>query len=162
MKTNIMIKKGFTLLEMIIVLFVLGSFLSITMYFSRDKLAQLYGQYEINGIYDIFYKAHGYAQRSKYANNKEYKNLFIRITHDTITLVTDFDSVLESVHLQYNKILLPRPILEFRLEPYMLWCKLSQWDTSLFELQAIKNWTLLCFSVDTTSCKLLATSCKDK
>jgi hypothetical protein len=90
------------------------------MYFSWDKLSQLNGQYEVNEIHDLFYKASNYTQRSKYIDNKEYKSLSIRISKTNIILVTNFDLIIDQVNLRYNQMLLSTPFTELKLEPYKL------------------------------------------
>jgi hypothetical protein len=57
-------------------------------------------------------------------------------------------------------MLLSTPFTELKLEPYKLWCWLTQWDSTILHMRSIKQSKDMCFIIDKASCKLLSTRCE--
>jgi hypothetical protein len=88
--------------------------------FSRDKLSVLHGQYEVQEIYDLFYHANAMLQRSSYYKNKEYTSLQIRISADSVKLVTNYDEIIMQKSFRYNALMVGATDLVLEAYPYTL------------------------------------------
>lgn len=162
-------KKGFTLIEMLIVLVIIGILMTATMRFGSGRIVNLKAQSlkeQFVGYYNELYSQN---LISSFRDGKKYQKLIIdfetgmsyQIDQESLIREPKFSSI-KFIELMLDSQRIDKIYLN--LTPYILWCPMvsSQWHTGdifSFQLYVLENGKKYCFEIKTETCKLVETRC---
>lgn len=165
-------KKGFTLIEMAIVILVIGILMAATMRFGSGRITDLKAQSlkeQFVGWYNELYSQN---MTSSFRDGKKYQQLTIVFTTWAYYLVDKLpiplDSTLSDIRIQnmrfdQESVLVSVASLSF--VPYSLWCTITTAATTgavlYFDLFVPENGKQYCFEIKAETCKLIETRCID-
>ena len=168
-KALVLIKSGFTLIELMIVIMVIGILMAATMRFGSGRIVDLKAQSlkeQFVGYYNDVYSQN---MTSSFRDGKKYQQLDI-IFYSWVLYSIDswaaLDSklssfVLQNLRFQSDWNILSRARLRF--VPYHLGCIISDgediWDVLYFDFFVPENGKQYCFEIKAETCKLVETKC---
>lgn len=168
-------RKGFTLIEITIVIIIIGILMTITMQFWSkriDDLGNQAGKEQFINAYDILYSQ---TTTSNYHEWTRYDMLHISLSTWNNPLSYAYDGGMYT----YMNITTPVAIswlqmdgdnvneVSLDIQPYTLWCGIigtldnepSTWSTVTFDL-IVKEQKTYCFSITNDTCKLIEQKCE--
>lgn len=168
-------KKGFTIIEIMIVIIIISVLLTVTMQFWSkriDDLGYQAGKEQFLSAYDTLYSQ---AMTSNYREGIRYDLLRIAISSGTNPLSYVYDSwafqtVRIATPMQISGLQMDANAIDevyLHITPYTLWCELSSnthdtlitWSTISFDLM-VKWQKQYCFSIKNDTCKLIEQKCE--
>ena len=161
-------KKGFTLIEMVIVLLIIGILMAATMRFWSGRIVDLKAQSlkeQFVGYYNEFY---GQNMTSSFRDGKKYQILTITFDTGIWYQVDQGPFVVEPKlsGLVFRQLMLDNQqvaMVNLQLTPYILWCSLTSQSTTgstfSFETYVPENGKQYCFEIKAETCKLVETKC---
>ncbi len=167
-KPFVLIKSGFTLIEMIIVLMIIGILMTATMRFWSGRIVDLKAQSlkeQFIGYYNDIYSQN---MTSSFRDEKKYQHLTITFNSGMRYQVDQGPFIVES---QLSPIVFRGFILDNQqarsaqvtFTPYKLWCSLAfDWHTGdflVFQAYVPENGKQYCFEIKSETCKLVETKC---
>lgn len=164
-------KKGFTLIEMMIVLVVIGILMAATMRFGSGRIVDLKAQSikeEFVGWYNDLYSQN---MTSSFRDGKKYQWLTVTFESGVWYQVDQGPFVvdLKLAGLTFRQFVLDDQevgSIALQFTPYILGCMLTspvQWTTGqVFSFQAYvpENGKQYCFEIKSETCKLIEQRCK--
>lgn len=168
-KLFILSKKGFTLIEMLIVIVVVSILMTAVMRFGSSRISDLKAQSlkeEFVWYYNNFWSQN---MTSSFRDGQRYQKLVISFTtgiwYGLDTHPPIFASQLSS--LTFRDLMLDAhasSTLHLQFSPYMLWCLLTSdvwtlWNIFSFQIYHPKTGKQYCFEIRTETCKLIEKRC---
>jgi len=162
-------KKGFTLIEMMIVLVIIGILMAATMNFWSNRIVDLKAQSlkeQFVGYYNELYSQN---MTSRFRDGKKYEQLSINFSTgisyslDGIWFSSDPKLAgIEVKNMRFADTLFATAALLLR--PYTLWCAITSsagasWNVLFFNLVVPQNGKQYCFEIKSETCKLVETTC---
>lgn len=157
-------KKGFTLIEMVIVLLVVGILMAATMRFGSNRIVDLRAQSlkeQFIGYYNELYSQN---MTSSFRDGKKYQQL-------TMTFETDMWYQVDWGEKKLSPFVFRGLMLDsgevwsvqIVFTPYVLWCPLvSDGNTGnvfTFQMYVAENAKQYCFEIKSETCKLIEQRC---
>ena len=158
-------KKGFTLIEMLVVIIIIGILLGMSMWFSNDRIVDLKVQNSKERFVDAYTSLVSQRLISSYHNFDRYHSLtlafasWIMVALDSGSqspLLSDFTFQLTWMQVDHT----PVPDLTVILFPYLLSCNFST-SGSIFSFGLMNPSHTYCFSLDAATCSLREYRCQD-
>lgn len=164
-------KKGFTLIEMAIVLLIIGILMAATMRFGSGRIVDLKAQSlkeQFVGYYNDLYSQN---MTSSFRDGKKYQVLTVTFDSGTWYQVDQGPFVIDPKlsGLTFRELTLDDQNIDsvnLQFTPYILWCVITsplQWTTGqVFSFQAYvpENGKQYCFEIKSETCKLIEQRCK--
>ncbi len=166
-------KKWFTLIEIMIVLWILGVMTAMTMSFGWNRIQQLRYQSAKSLFEDSFEQLRSHALTSSFHNKQKFKHFSIQLNKQSNSLVYTYDNQqyqkiidpdmsLESLHIDWVDKELDSIILD--MSPYTLACHFRDYEkfhTLRFELWIKNHTNKYCFVINDNNCRIVDMACPD-
>lgn len=154
---------GFTILEIVIVMVVMGIVLSMTMNLGREYTQRVRFQQEKEQFLSAFSRFSSYARSSNLAADLPYQELRITLKAASIDAVTNTDIQIGSYMLQKSSLVLPLQTYTLLLIPYGIGCSLvenpAMQEVEFDHISAAWQWKA-CFSLVLPTCTIQEHPCK--
>lgn len=166
------IKRWFTLIEILIVIAIISLLLTTVMQFSWSQIWNLRQKKEIEEFKDAFNTIITKNINSNYINKEKYTHLEINITNESKNIFLKYENkdhlintgnvqipfVLESFNnLKINNK--EEENINISLSPYIIGCTINETkDDAYFEILSSKR---SCFTIDHSTCQLKEKKCED-
>ena len=170
-------KKGFTLIEMIIVILIMSLMLWLSMNFWSNRITELKYQTIKETFISDFDNIYSNVISSNYINQKHYDflqiylkswsniwqyNYFWNDSYNNMTGLIE-NMYLTNLYLDWNSV----ENLTFQIKPYNIWCEIFTqnkeefltWSLTTFSLLADNKIKKYCFSLNWNNCKLIEYKC---
>ncbi len=162
-------KKGFTLIEIVIVLVVIGVLMAATMKFGSNRIVDLKAQSikeQFVGYYNELYSQNmtsSFRDGKKYETVKVVLDTWIYYKIDDVAVPNVSLSDMEIRNLRFESEWNSFAMAELSLVPYKLWCDITDgtdsWNDLYFDLFIPENGKQYCFEITAETCKLIETKC---
>lgn len=162
-------KKGFTLLEMVIVLMIIGILMAATMRFWSNRIVDLKAQSikeQFVGYYNEFYSQN---ITSSFRDGQKYEKLtivfatWVYYSIDSWSMIDSKLSNLAIKNLRFDPTWTSFGIAKISFIPYVLWCSISNgsttWSVLYFDFIVPENGKKYCFEITSETCKLVEQHC---
>lgn len=169
MKKNILHSKGFTLIEMVLVLLVIGILMAATMRFWSGRIVDLKAQSLKEQFVWFYNELYNQNMTSSFRDKTKYQLLTLSFASGVWYQVDQGPFITEPKlsALTFRNLMLdtlPADTIDIHLTPYILWCpitswKWTTWDLFSFQIYVPENGKQYCFEIKTETCKLIETRC---
>ena len=168
-------RKGFTLIEILIVIIIIGVLMTVTMQFWSKRIDDLGYQAGREQFLSAYDKLYSQAMTSNYHEGIRYDILHITLSSGENALSYAYDSG------DYQNVSISTPAViswlradgnivndvNLNLQPYTLWCwivsndgdEIHTWSVVKFGL-IVKSQKQYCFSIKNDTCKLIEQKCE--
>ncbi len=164
-------KKGFTLIEIVIVLVVIGILMAATMRFGSGRIVDLKAQSLKEDFVGYYNEIYNQNMTSSYRDQKHYQGLTMSF-NSGMSFQIDDNPVLVAPHisvLTFRGLILDTQTVsssvQIQLVPYILWCILSSQGITgnifSFQLYVPQNDKQYCFEIKSETCKLVEIRCTE-
>jgi prepilin-type N-terminal cleavage/methylation domain-containing protein len=160
-----MYNKGYTLIEVVMVMIIVWLILSMTVFFWSEYLKELQLRKEKEEVINIINYATSYVKSSNYYNGEKFSHLIVDIATGGITISLDSStwtwfSSYDLLRSEISFFTLPASN-QVRLTPYQRECEDTVNSTGdiTFQLLSTVNDQEFCFSRNMALCKLFIISC---
>lgn len=155
--------RGFTLLEIVIVMLVMGIVMTITLNLGRWYTQRVRFQQEKEQFIASFTRFTTYARTSNLAGDAPYTQLTIKLsTHDSIA-TTNTNVQIGTYHMAQSQLVLPWETYTLALKPYDIWCSLienpSMQEVSFEQVSGVGEWKA-CYALVLSTCKIEERPCQ--
>lgn len=165
-------KKGFTLIEMVIVLLIIGVLMAATMRFGSNRITDLKAQSLKENFVGRYNEIYSQNMTSRFRDGKKYEQL-------TLVFSTGAYTLLDKVPMSPDPKLANIEIRQLTFDadgadifasanvffvPYQLWCTITDaqatsWVILYFHLFVPENGKQYCFEIPSETCKLIERKC---
>lgn len=164
-KALVLIKSGFTLVEMVIVLLVIGVLMTATMRFGSGRIVDLKAQSlkeQFVGRYNDLYNQN---MTSSFRDGTKYQQLTIGFGSGTWYQVDTSAPISGSKldGLVFRSFVIDEDeasSVSLSFAPYMLGCSF-EWSLFSFQVFVPENGKQYCFEIPSETCKLIETKCNE-
>jgi prepilin-type N-terminal cleavage/methylation domain-containing protein len=167
-KTFVLIKSGFTLIEIILVIVVITILMTATMKFGSNRIIDLKSQSlkeHFIGYYNELYSQNitsSFRDQTKYQTlTMTFKTGFQYYTNNNVPIIEPKFSVIEFTGLMLDTQLLSS--VDITLVPYVFGCTIASAGTTgdlfSFRLLVPENGKQYCFEIASETCKLIEKRC---
>lgn len=158
------VMQGFTLIELVIIMMVMGIVLTMTMRLWRSYTQRVRFQQEKEQFISSFMRYTTFARTSNLAWNAPYKNLIVTIKEDSIFAWTDTNVTVGWYNLEQSTLVVPWNTYTLTMAPYTIGCELQQ-DPTMKEVELRQKSSVgqgeACYVLTLSTCKLQELSCEE-
>lgn len=165
-------KKGFTILEMLLVIVILGIILSISGRFSYQYIQSTQLKVNVQEFVGFFDWLIFQTMRSNFFQNKKFDHVLLKLWSGSVVWYTYFYSDGSSWSFLYSlknsKFWSEVDNISIDIMPYALWCSIvHDWNSSwnnytwsiYFDISALDNTQKNCFELNSQTCRLYEKKC---
>jgi len=162
-------KKGFTLLEMVIVLLIIGILMAATMRFWSNRIVDLKSQSIKEQFVGYYNDLYGQNMTSSFRDGKKYDMLTVVMTtwiYYVVDGVPKVDTILPKFEIKNLRFFTGGTVFStasLSLVPYHLWCVIAHgtdtWAVLYFDFVVPENGKKYCFEIKSETCKLVEQHC---
>jgi len=163
-------KKGFTLIEMMIVLVIIGVLMAATMRFGSNRITDLKAQSIKEQFVGYYNEIYGQNMTSSFRDGKKYQQLIVSLESGMWYQIDQGPFVVEPKlsALTFRELMLDdqkTDRINLTFVPYKLWCPITSspwttWDVFTFQVYVPENGKQYCFEIASETCKLIEQRCE--